>query len=160
LQILFLTLLSAGNLFCAGEVNPSATAERRREPVIIELEDPSEIEQSNLFFPRAVYKELEINREEYRESPFRRAEIIFFISLPYSYMYNLFITQFIMDSKRGGHQGLNKWHYVYILVSSMVLSAFISYDDNNFVYSTPLERENTKRENEIRIDFEFFRYRF
>lgn len=137
-------------------------ASSQREPLIIELEDPLEIEQSQLIFPDSAYQALKIKKEEYRESPLRRGEIVFFIAFPFLYAYNLMIVQAMFKSTAAYSSGrsLNSYHYLFMLISTAVVSGFIAYDDNRFVFGTPLDRERLKKRPEVRIDLELFHYRF
>ncbi len=129
-------------------------------PLVIELKDPLEIEQSQLFFPKDVFKEFNIQQEEYRESPFRRAEIIFFIAYPYVYMYNLVILETIMKTNIGAKMGLGTYHYVFILILSGIVSGLIAYDDNVFVYSSKAEKLERQKKLSDRFDFRLMLYKF
>lgn len=131
-----------------------------REPLILELEDPLRIEQNQQIFSNDVFDALKLPRQDYRESPLRRGEIIFLIAYPYVYMYHLAIFELIFKSRFSYSRGMNKYQYIYIFLISAVISGFIAADDSRFVYGSPLDRLKRQRDIEQRFDFEFQLYRF
>jgi hypothetical protein len=129
-------------------------------PLILELEDPLDIERSQLIFPPDVFTSLNLPRQEYRESPFRRGQIIYFISLPYVYMYHFMILELVAKSRFSSSRTITKYQYVYMLLISAVISVFVAYDDNVAVFDSPLEQMRRKRSLEKRFDFEVHLFRF
>jgi len=139
---------------------PASVFNRYKPPIIIELEDNVENEQNQQTFSPEIYDMLKLKREEYRETPIRRGEIIFFVSFPWIYMYQILLLEMILNAGRFGGNGLNTYHYLYLLGSSALIAGFIAYDDNIYVYGGSSGRLKRRERYDIRLRLEILRYRF
>lgn len=112
---LFLAVLLCGGRAAAGDDLP--VPDRRPHPISYQ-------------FPGG--------EQEYRESPLRRFEIVFFISLPASLLFSLAGASAFSLGSRGSLRFTSP-EYGYILVSSVGISLALALHDNRVVYGTGRE---------------------
>lgn len=87
-------------------------------------------------------------KEEYdfiKEGPIRRFEIIFFISLPFAFMYNeMIIESFVRSMYKiydPRHAIVTNFMWVYIIVSSVMIAAGIAYEDFLYTFGEKSEQD-------------------
>ena len=98
-------------------------------------------------------KKQEIERSIYHESPFRRAEIIFFIAFPFLYAWNSIMhTQISVQQPINGQPKgmITDQQFFYMLSSSLMLGLLIAWDDYENVYidKNPSPIDNFLRQEE------------
>jgi hypothetical protein len=101
----------------AGLFPPGMDAGEREEMLIIPLADVEEKDR------------------DYTETPLRRFEIVFFISLPVSILFTLAGTA-AFKAGQGRPVDFTSAEYSYILVSSLGISFAIALHDSRIVYGT------------------------
>jgi hypothetical protein len=109
---MLLCILLAGGRHALGDTPSPGTAAGRQRPISYRFPD---------------------QEQEYRESPLRRFEIVFFISLPASLLFSLAgASAFSLGSQ--GSLRFTSPAYGYILVSSVGISLALALHDHRVVY--------------------------
>jgi hypothetical protein len=114
-------------------------------------------------------------KEEYdfiKEGPIRRFEIIFFISLPFAFMYNeMIIESFVRSMYKiydPRHAIVTNFMWVYIIVSSIVIAAGIAYEDFLYTFGEKSDQDMwydpeeamISPQDEIQVNMNFLYVRF
>lgn len=99
------------------------------EVIIIDFDD--EKKNENRAFPRILIPS-DGYEEDYYETPLRRFDIVFFLSIPFVFGYQFLLSQILSSSiTLSGHQksALSDHQWMYIGLSSILLAFGVSYHD-------------------------------
>lgn len=99
------------------------------EVIFIDFDNKKKAE--NRSFPRILVPSHN-QEEEYYETPMRRFDIVFFLSIPFVFGYQFLVSQILASSYTlNGHQksALSDHQWMYVGISSLMLAFGVSYHD-------------------------------